>query len=163
MLQLLQIRIYNCNFVNLCRFVKFKFTFYICYMSIQDRLKMIMKMNNLNASSFADKVGVQRSSVSHILSGRNKPSLDFIQKTLSTFPRVSGDWLVSGKQPSREAQGVTNSVNTSQAANSAENNPKQPVLENITQKNTASLKTVEKIVYFYTDGTFKEFKPSSEE
>src|SRR5690606_6672337 len=66
-------------------------------MGIQNRLQMIMRMNNLNASQFADKIGVQRSSISHIISGRNKPSLDFIQKTLEHFPRVNADWLVTGK------------------------------------------------------------------
>ncbi|SFT44204.1 DNA-binding transcriptional regulator, XRE-family HTH domain [Lishizhenia tianjinensis] len=132
-------------------------------MSIQDRLKMIMKMNNLNASSFADKVGVQRSSVSHILSGRNKPSLDFIQKTLSTFPRVSGDWLVSGKQPTIEVSGITTPPVQMEEKKSATVTTGVEADVNTTQKNTASNKTVEKIVYFYTDGTFKEFTPSNEE
>ncbi|MDX1446091.1 helix-turn-helix transcriptional regulator [Lishizhenia sp.] len=135
-------------------------------MSIQDRLKMIMKMNNLNASSFADKVGVQRSSVSHILSGRNKPSLDFIQKTLNTFPRVSGDWLVSGKQPSKEPAAQVNNASGPKVEPKNEQvsaiNPAQAP-QSLAQKNTASQKTVEKIVYFYTDGTFKEYTSSSEE
>ena len=54
-----------------------------------------MKLNNLSASAFADKIEVQRSSISHILSGRNKPSLEFIQKVLTAFPKVSSDWLLT--------------------------------------------------------------------
>jgi predicted transcriptional regulator len=51
------------------------------------RLEIILDYYSLNASSFADKIGVQRSSLSHLLSGRNKPSLDFILKILEVFPR----------------------------------------------------------------------------
>ena len=47
-----------------------------------------MKLNSMTASQFADEIGVQRSSVSHILSGRNKPSLEFIQKVMNRFPKV---------------------------------------------------------------------------
>jgi antitoxin component HigA of HigAB toxin-antitoxin module len=50
----------------------------------------------LNASAFADKIGVQRSSLSHLLSGRNKPSLDFI-KILDVFPDVDLYWMINGK------------------------------------------------------------------
>ena len=66
-------------------------------MELTDRIKYLMKLNNLSASAFADEIGVQRSSVSHILSGRNKPSLDFVIKVLNRFPNVSSDWLLLGK------------------------------------------------------------------
>ena len=62
-----------------------------------DRLKKVMEHEQLSASTFADKVGVQRSSISHILSGRNKPSLEFILKILSSFPDVELYWLLNGK------------------------------------------------------------------
>lgn len=52
---------------------------------------------DLSPSQFADEIGVQRSGVSHILSGRNKPSLDFILKILTRFPEVDADWLLFGK------------------------------------------------------------------
>ena len=58
-------------------------------MLIQDRIKLILKANNLSASEFADKVGIKRSNLSHVLSGRNKPSLDFLSKIISTFPKVN--------------------------------------------------------------------------
>lgn len=66
-------------------------------MEILDRIKMVMKANELNAATFADRIGVQRSNLSHILTGRNKPSLDFIEKMLSQFPKVNASWLISGQ------------------------------------------------------------------
>ena len=60
------------------------------------RLKKVIEYYDLSASAFADRLGVKRSSISHILSGRNKPSLEFIQKILASFPKVSADWLISG-------------------------------------------------------------------
>ena len=62
-----------------------------------DRISLILKTKNLSPSLFADEIQVQRSSVSHVLSGRNKPSLDFVLKILSTYPEVSSDWLMFGK------------------------------------------------------------------
>ena len=61
------------------------------------RLEKILDYYNLTASSFADKIGVQRSSISHLLSGRNKPSLDFILKILDVFPEIDLYWILNGK------------------------------------------------------------------
>jgi len=61
------------------------------------RLEIILDYYGLNASSFADKIGVQRSSLSHLLSGRNKPSLDFVLKILEVFPDVDLYWILNGK------------------------------------------------------------------
>ncbi len=64
---------------------------------MNSRIQLILKTKNISASKFADEIGVQRSSISHILSGRNNPSLDFIQKTLMKFPDISPDWILTGK------------------------------------------------------------------
>ena len=61
------------------------------------RLQKVIDFYGETASSFAEKIGVQRSSISHILSGRNKPSLDFVLKVLSSFPEVELYWLMNGK------------------------------------------------------------------
>jgi transcriptional regulator with XRE-family HTH domain len=61
-----------------------------------DRIKLILKVNNLTASKFADEIGVQRSSISHIVSGRNQPSLDLVQKVLRRFPEIRSEWLLNG-------------------------------------------------------------------
>ena len=61
-----------------------------------ERIHKIMKTKELTASQFAGSIGVQPSSVSHVISGRNKPSLEFIQKILKVFPDLSADWLLFG-------------------------------------------------------------------
>lgn len=61
------------------------------------RIKSLISVKNLSSSQFADLIGVQRSNISHILSGRNKPSLDFILKISEHFPSVSVEWLLKGK------------------------------------------------------------------
>jgi transcriptional regulator with XRE-family HTH domain len=64
-----------------------------------DRITLLLKAKNINASQFADEIGVQRSSISHVLSGRNKPSLEFIQKILKRYQEINPDWLLFGKGP----------------------------------------------------------------
>lgn len=64
---------------------------------INDRFLQVMEYYNQSPSKFADELGVIRSSISHIISGRNKPGLDLIQKLLTTFPEVDADWLLLGK------------------------------------------------------------------
>ena len=62
-----------------------------------NRINELMDEYQLNASSLADKIGVQRSSLSHILSKRNKPSLDFILKIEKNFEKIDLNWLLFGK------------------------------------------------------------------
>lgn len=61
------------------------------------RLQKLLVAENLTPAKFADKLGVQRSAISHILSGRNKPSFDLLAKISDRFPRVSLEWLITGK------------------------------------------------------------------
>ena len=67
--------------------------------SIVERVIVLMEHYNLSASAFADKIDVQRSSMSHLVSGRNKPSLDFIQKVLNNFSDINPTWLIMGTGP----------------------------------------------------------------
>ncbi len=122
----------------------------IFYMDLIDRLKYLMKLNNLSSSAFADEIGVQRSSISHVLSGRNKPSLEFVLKVLSRYPKVSADWLISGKTKSNEMDYIkepTKEVKT-------KSEPLPRPTEKITTTN--SEKKIKKIVIFYDDNTFDE-------
>lgn len=113
-------------------------------MLIQDRIQMIMKMHNLSSSAFADQIGVQRSNVSHVLSGRNKPSLDFLEKIVATFPRVNAHWLLTG------------------VMKSAENVNEVKVEESPIVSTESSIKSIQRIVTFYEDGTFEVHVPSVE-
>lgn len=62
-----------------------------------NRIQEILKKYNLTAARFADQLDVPRSTISHILSERNKPSLEFIQKVLENYPDISTNWLIKGE------------------------------------------------------------------
>ncbi|WP_338733978.1 helix-turn-helix domain-containing protein [Mangrovimonas cancribranchiae] len=121
------------------------------------RLKKIIDYYEESASSFADKIGVQRSSISHILSGRNKPSLDFVMKILDSYPEVGLYWLLNGKGQFPESGSSVNEDNVKQEDVSKNNNetPAPDLFSNI--KNTPNDKTIERIVIFFNDGSFKSY------
>ena len=149
------------------------------------RLEIILDYYSLNASSFADKIGVQRSSLSHLLSGRNKPSLDFILKIMDVFPEVDLYWILNGKGtfPKSELENeiniatptpiVTNPIEETKIEkqpdlfsekNSNAKNQKEENLPNLfsNSKIASSVKTdgeIDRIVIFYTNGTFKTYSP----
>lgn len=106
------------------------------------RLHKVIDFYGESASSFAEKIGVQRSSISHILSGRNKPSLDFIMKVLSSFPEVELYWLLNGKGefPSQNVRDLQSSTLSKVKAEISDN------------------KNIERIVVFYDDGSFKSYE-----
>ena len=63
-------------------------------MNLSDKIELLIKKKQMSSSQFADVLGIPRSSISHILSGRNKPSLDVVQKILTAFPEVSSEDLL---------------------------------------------------------------------
>lgn len=65
-------------------------------MSINTRITSFISSLGINSSLFADRIGVQRSSISHILNGRNKPSIDFIEKLHGKYPNLNLEWLITG-------------------------------------------------------------------
>lgn len=67
--------------------------------NFKDRLDHILRSKNLTAKKFAELMEIQPSNVSHLLSGRNKPSLDFLIKLKEVFPEYSFDWIIMGKKP----------------------------------------------------------------
>ncbi|MDQ7917681.1 helix-turn-helix transcriptional regulator [Mesonia sp. MT50] len=112
-----------------------------------------MEYYELSATSFADKIQVGRSSISHIISGRNKPSLDFVMKVVQTFPEVELYWFLNGKgsfppTPSSEISSVKEKTTVSPVSEEKEI-PKKD------HKNTS--KAIEKVIVFYTDGTFDAY------
>ncbi len=124
------------------------------------RLKKVIDYYELSASSFADKVGVQRSSISHLLSGRNKPSLDFILKVLDIFDEVTWEWLLldKGKFPKTDFTADTTPNLFSEINEPKKETAKKTVLPSIsTPENTES--DIEQIVIFYRNGSFKNYRP----
>jgi len=131
------------------------------------RLKKVIEYYGESASSFAEKIGVQRSSISHILSGRNKPSLEFVLKVLSSFPEVELYWLMNGKGvfPSEKIieektvyqPKIDNSENQDLFSKS-ETEHLPPEISDINQIASNSKKEIDRIVIFYKDGSFSNFE-----
>lgn len=126
------------------------------------RLHRILEFYELSAAGFADKIEVGRSSISHIISGRNKPSLDFVMKVVKSFPEVELYWLLNGKGSFPPSEKPTPPPVTKQEISKT-----QPPLEHTIQEKSempfpfpqqGKSKPIRKIVIFYEDGTFEAFE-----
>ncbi len=116
---------------------------------VAERIGKIIKENNLSASSFAKMIGVQRSSISHILSGRNNPSLDLLLKIHKAFDYITLEWLILGD----------NSMEKPSSKIENKHNSELIIEENDFDKKKQSL--LREIVYYYNDGSFERFFPKS--
>ena len=137
------------------------------------RLEHLLDYYDMSASVFADKLGVQRSGLSHLLSGRNKPSLDFVLKIIDNFPEVDLYWLLNGKGsfPKNSEEEQKPIPPTTLQKNEETGNDLGDLFsvneeKNISEENTGQINTqiqspstIDKIVIFYKDGTFKDYKP----
>lgn len=93
------------------------------------RFQTILDLENLSPAQLADRLGVQRSGISHILSGRNKPSFELLQRVVQSFPEISAEWLITGNgKPLKEqnqaaasgaASGATSSATSGTASGTA--------------------------------------------
>ncbi|WP_395092475.1 helix-turn-helix domain-containing protein [Vaginella massiliensis] len=166
-----------------------------------DRLQKILDFLGLSPSEFADEIDVQRSSMSHLFSGRNKPSLDFIKKIKTTYPEIDTDWLIFGEGEmiknaeeehknfaatddahdhapalfSTETENKVLELDIEEDDKSVETPPESNAIVNTdkTSEKTSESedldhadekirvkKNVEKIIFFYQDGTFDIYHPS---
>jgi len=98
---------------------------------MHNRLKNWMESESLKSSALADNIGVNRATISHILSGRNKPSIDFLQKLLHSYPDLNANWLITG-------------IGYMQV--------------NKKQEEVKPSKSIGKVVVFYDDKSFEELK-----
>lgn len=137
------------------------------------RLQQFLSAENISQSQFADKLGVARASVSHILSGRNKPGFDFIESMSRIYPSLNLEWLITGKgkmykeafQPASElfqmpSERQSSPIGTTEYTtdgtlfpDSAEASAPAPA-----SPSASTPKHLEKIIAFYSDGTFQELK-----
>lgn len=145
---------------------------------MRERIISFLTHYGLTATKYADTIGVQRSSVSHIISGRNKPSFDFIEKTLLKYPEVNPDWLILGKgNMIRDISGISSNIkksgdtlfdlpskNSKEKATGKTSNQQQNISKDEQERNKFTNVNkylfeggVVKIVLFYNDKTFEEY------
>ncbi len=103
---------------------------------MKDRIRQIIDYFQMNPHSFAQEIGVNRSTLSHILNGRNKPSVEFLQKILKRFPDISAHWLILG----------IGNIHTPLAE-----------ISPIGISSVTTTKDIDKIVVFFSDNSFEEF------
>ena len=101
---------------------------------MEQRLLAFLKAENISQTSFAEKIGITRAAVCHLLSGRNKPGFDIISRIIREFPALSAEWLICG---------------------SGKMYRESPATEQVTPLPD---KYISKILVFYSDGTFSEIK-----
>lgn len=149
---------------------------------MRERIIRFLEIEKLSSAKFADDIGVQRSSVSHILSGRNNPSFDFIHKILTRYKYINAEWLILG---------TGNMLKSIKQINLFENNIKESIISEKTISNNEKLKSqdnklkendesqenietnvtnerisktdnvlVEKIITIYNDKTFDIYLPA---
>lgn len=142
----------------------------LTFVTMNKRLQQFILAENISQSAFADRLGVARASVSHILAGRNKPGFDFIVSMSKSFPYLNIEWLITGegKMYKRESPAALDLF-------SPHEEPQEPLIpeqvEDVAPK-TASIietdslnnqvnsiehqKSISKIIVFFSDGSFQE-------
>jgi transcriptional regulator with XRE-family HTH domain len=152
---------------------------YICNVIIsdmKDRLLEFLKAENKSSAQLADEIGVQPSGISHILSGRNNPSLDFVLKMLEKYPFISTDWLLFGKGSMYRDLRIQNlfeennvldkNIETKQLHNESyksemefQDSPVKARLKDLQENDRITALSVTKIVWFYENNSFEEYFP----
>lgn len=154
----------------------------ICNMEEKDRIEKIMREENMTLSQFSLEIGVQQSTLSHILSGRNKMSAAVMKQILKRFPTISSDWILLGDGPMRRQKSDSQSLDLFSASGEMGYEPTryaaQEVEKNDTEKQTNQQEAVSKaaseqrpapivvekpprrikrIIVYFDDNSFQEF------
>ncbi|WP_019207819.1 helix-turn-helix domain-containing protein [Phocaeicola abscessus] len=149
---------------------------------MKDRISQIMNKKGFSATQFAEKIGISASSLSHILNGRNNPSLDVVMRIHKAFETINTDWLIYGTGPmestpiagkDRDLFSMANAENLNSSSNEAEamKNRKETMVkqpENTTKEFVRQeiryvekpLKQITEIRIFFDNGTYETFKPA---
>lgn len=148
---------------------------------MKEKLEIIRANENMNASELAKKLGVEASAISHIRSGRNKPSFDFVVKILAAFPHINPDWLLLDRGP-YERDGMVAPIDSSKESkpfgdvtpspgvtlfDAVDNTPlsePQNEVRNVDipalSRCSSSDKTVQRIIVLYSDNSFDSYLPA---
>lgn len=142
---------------------------------MKDRIAKILRRKNLTPSKFADIIGVQRSRISHIMSGRNNPTIEIVSKIVKKFPDVDLRWLMFGEGEENINTLISDKqINTNKDeldfsdevinTNIAYSKPSFSDQEDTKIKSPSNIASgncnneIERIIVFYKNGSFKEFK-----
>lgn len=109
------------------------------------RLLQFLQAENLTQTQFADTLSVARGSVSHILSGRNKPGYDFLESLLLHYPSLNLDWLLTGRGKMYRDSSAEEGTDSAQLALFPLPSPSEP-------------RQIDRILVFYDDNTYQEFR-----
>ena len=137
---------------------------------MNERIARIISTANLSNKEFAELLGIQRSGVSHLLSGRNKPSLDFLEKLLMHFPDINPRWLILGYGDMRSRKTAQGKPDNKPALPGYKKRIEQPIIEEATKQKvkkdivpTIPYSTeIDKIIIFKKDGSFEVFQNKEE-
>ena len=141
---------------------------------MKEKLEYLLREKQLTATSLARLLEIQPSGISHIMSGRNKPSFDLVVKILSAFPDINPDWLLlDSDEVYRRNEAPASSVLFGFDDLGSENEPSlglekniefsegKTEVQNLPMQNFSSErnsgKAVDRIVILYADGTFESF------
>lgn len=127
------------------------------------RLQKILDYYGLSATAFSEKLNFNRSTISHLLSARNKPSLEFVMKVLEHFPEVELYWLLNGTGNFPTIKNINSNTSTAidfhQTDEIKRTNEYSAIVDQNTVDSSASnSKSIDRIVIFYKDGSFKAYK-----
>ena len=141
-------------------------------LEMKDRIAHIIRAKNLTAAEFALRLGIQPSNISHLLSGRNNPSLDFVKKLKETFPEYNLDWIIFGRGPVTVSEPFVESTPVRQLPSEEVQKKKDELLQDeslfsqnenvdLTLKRLASStdSVLKQIILVYSDNTFELFFP----
>jgi transcriptional regulator with XRE-family HTH domain len=137
---------------------------------MKERLSQFLQLEQLSPARFADILGVQRSGISHILSGRNKPGFDFIEKVLTKFPEMNAEWLITGKGKTYKEQSTQELTQAPLFTPQPEQTPATaPIFttppHSFQPEHRAELQkqpethAISKIIILYNDKSFSEYRP----
>ncbi len=137
---------------------------------MNQRLQQFLAAENISQSQFADRIGVARANISHILAGRNRPGFDFLERIARSYPDLSLEWLITGRgrmfNPAKSAleaaERPIGSDTEEIASGLFDPLPSPQNTSSITKvedtQNTKNQKYISKIVVFYSDGSFQELE-----
>jgi len=134
-------------------------------MKFSEQLHRIMQHYNLTTTTLADKISVPKATISHLMSERNKPSLEFIIKLHNNFPELNLHWLIHQEGTFLDNQDIikTSTTLSENESNKVENNSDEIFVkkEFEIEENKLSFnsETIDSIVIFYKNGSFKQYKP----